>query len=57
MYIVCQVCNVASWIPMGNGIMVQYENGEVIVPKTKLNKKQIVWSCKCIKDKVNCLEK
>ena len=51
MYFVCPICNTASWIPMGNGIMAQYENSQVVIPKTKLNKRQIKWSCKCLKDK------
>ena len=50
MYFVCPICNTASWMPMVNGIMAQYENGQVVIPKTKLNKRQIKWNCKCLKE-------
>jgi len=55
MYIVCPVCDTASWIPMGNGILVKYDNGETIVPETILNKKHINWRCKCVKTQTETL--
>ena len=56
MYIVCPMCNTASWIPMGHGVRVQYLNGDVIISQFKLNKRQINWSCSCFKDKQKAIK-
>ena len=49
MYFVCPECNAVSWCPMGIGIDAIYKQNEVIIPQTILNKRKIVWNCKCVK--------